>query len=455
LFKQRTALLAASLTIGVVLAGCASKPPAPERSEAELPDRFSSGGEGKRPERWWRHFDDTALDRIVAEVLEQNLSLAAARERLRRARAEARRVAGGELPSLDANAEASSETDYSSGAMAAYELDLWGRLEAATEAAEFEAEATRRDLQAARISLTAEAATAYYRIRRNQALAELLREQRRTNQQILDLVTMRFQNGQAASDEVLRQRQLIEETDTELASVEGRIERGRAELAALMGLPGPKALDLPEANGLPELPPQPATGLPAQWLQRRPDLEAAFLRVRAADAGLAAAIAERYPRIDLTASLTSAASSPGALFEDWITEIAASLSVPLFRGGSIEAEIDRTEAARAAAFNDYAQTVLDAVAAVETELADQRTQRRRLASLERRVEQGKQIQKRLRYRYRHGDADFLDVLEAQDQLQGDQRQRLEARWARVTERIALLRELAGAWKATDQTASTQ
>jgi NodT family efflux transporter outer membrane factor (OMF) lipoprotein len=451
----RGATVMMAVGLGMILSGCASKSPAPERSEARLPETFRASGDGDRPQHWWRHFNDPALNRIVTQVLDDNFSLAAARDRLTQARAEARRLQGDELPSVDASAEASSETDYRTEAMAAYELDLWGRLEATTRAAELEARATRRDLQAARITLTAEAATTYYGIRREQALAELLREQRRTNQRILDLVTLRFKNGQAASDEILRQRQLIEETDTALAAVEGRIERLRAELAALMGLAGPQALALPDARGAPDLPDQPATGLPAQWLQRRPDLAAAFLRVRSADAELAAAIAERYPQIDLTASVTSAAVSPGDLFEEWVSEIAASLSIPLFRGGSIEAAIDRSEAARAEAFNDYAQTVLDAVAAVETALTDERTQRRRLASLDRRVRQGEQIREQLRYRYSQGDANFLNVLEAQDQLQADERQRLEARWSLVTERIALLRELAGGWPVDAHAASTR
>lgn len=442
--------IALTLILGLVAtlaAGCGAKPPAPERSDARLPERFSQTGEAKRPERWWRHFNDPALDQVVSRVLDENFSLAAARNRLAKARAAARRSAGGELPSIDGEAQASSETDLTAGAMAAYEVDLWQRLDAQTRAAELAADARRRDLQAARISLTAEAARTYYALRREQALRALLREQRATNRRILELVQLRFNNGQAPADELLRQRQLIADTETQLARIRGNIDRLRAELAALQGLPGPQALDLPDTEGPPELAPRPETGLPAEWLQRRPDLEAAFLRVRAADAELAAAIAERYPSLDLTASLETAATSPSGLFRDWIEEIAASLTVPLFRGGQIEAGIERSEAARAEAFNEYTQAVLDAVAAVETALANERSERERLASLQRRVQQGEDVLERLRYRYRQGSTDFVDVLRAHDELQSDQRERLEARWALVTDRVTLLRELAGAWPA--------
>ena len=443
--KATATLLALAVMVGAILAGCSARSPVPDQSETPLPESFTATGQSERPQPWWRHFNDRALDQVVSRVLDDNFSLAAARERLNRARAAARRAAGGERPAVDGEAEASSQTDYRAGAMAAYEVDLWGRLNARTEAAEVEADATRRDLQAARISLTAEAARTYYGLRREKALAALLREQRATNRRILDLVDLRYRNGQARTDELLRQRQLIEDTETRLAEVRGEINRLRAELAALQGLPGPRALELPDAGGLPELAPRPETGLPAEWLQRRPDLEAAYLRVQAADAELAAAIAERYPSLDLTASLETVASSPADLFQTWIEEIAASLSVPLFRGGRIEAEIDRTRAARAEAFNEYAQTVLDAVAGVETALADERSERDRLASLERRVNQGEEVLERLRFRYQQGDTAFVDVLRAQDELQNDQRERLVAQWNLVTARVTLLRELAGTW----------
>lgn len=451
---RSAARLIAGLLAAVLVAGCASRSPAPERADVPLPDRLGEGAGSPVPGEWWQHFDDPALDDVMDRVVDDSFSLAAARSRLRQARAAARGEAGGRLPTLDATGDASATRsdgqtteEYAAGAMASYEVDLWGRLDAAAEAAALEAEATERDLRAAGISLTAEAASAYYGILRERALRELIRDQIDTNRRIEELVELRYRRGNAGADELLRQRQLVESTTSELASVAGELERLRAELAALQGRPGPDALALPESAELVDVPPLPEAGVPSEWLRRRPDLEAAFLRVQAADAELASAIAARYPRLDLSASLESAAASPSALFQDWIGQIAAGLTVPLFRGGQLEADVDRTRAARDVAFNEYAQTVLDAVAGVESALAAERADRSRVASLEKQVTLGERVLEQLRYRYRNGGADFLDVLDAQTTLQDNQRSLLEARWALVADRIELVRTLAGGWPA--------
>lgn len=404
------------------------------------------------PVAWWRHLDDPALTRVMEDVTDGSFSLAAARDRLAEARAVARRDEGAELPTLDATGEAAvsddgdrRNEDYSATAMAAYEVDLWGRLAAGTRAAELEADATAADLRAARISVTAEAADAYFGILRERDLLGLLREQREANRQAAELLELRFRRGNADSDQLLRQEQLLEDTEAQLAAVEGERQRLRAELAALLGEPGADAVMLPDDARLVDVPPLPDSGLPSEWLQRRPDLQAAFLRVQALDAELAAAIAERYPSLDLTASLETSATTPSRVFDQFLGRLVAGLTVPVFQGGRIEAGVDRARAARDVAFNEYAQTVLDAVASVETALARETADRERVRRLERQVELGEQVLDRLRTRYRNGGAAFLDVLDAQTTLQRDQRSLLEARWSLLGDRIDLVRELAGAW----------
>ncbi|MBA1147769.1 TolC family protein [Ectothiorhodospiraceae bacterium WFHF3C12] len=444
-----------TVLVALLGSGCSMTTDMPARESVPLPPGFEATSGEALPERWWRHFDDPRLDALMTTAVQESFTLAAAQSRLRQARAAARIQGASRLPTLDGTGEAAvtrqrgeNTEQYTGGFAAAYELDLWGRIDAATQAASLESLAVGRDLRAAGITVTAEAATAFYSLLRQRARIDLLQAQRENNRQIAGLIDVRYRNGQAQLDELLRQRRLVEASEAELATARAEAAALRNRLAALLGR-SPDALELPGGHEFVEVPAAPALGIPSVWLNRRPDLQAAWLRVRAADAEVAAAIAARYPRLDLTASLRSTSDSPSTLFEDWIQSLAAGLTVPLFRGGALAAEVERNRAARAVAFNEYARTVTEAVAEVGTALSDERYARERLESLDRQVALAEQVVQRLRQRYVNGVVDYLDVLSALTTLQEAQQQRLEARWAVLLRRIDLIRTIAGGWEQTD------
>lgn len=445
-----------ALIAAAALAACSTtRTPAPEATDVPLPEAFARSGEAPLPERWWEHFEDPRLNAVVDEALEGSFSLAAARARLRGARAAARAAGAAALPRLDGSAGArttraggESTGGVNVGATASYEIDLWGRIGSRADAARLDAEATAAELRAAAVTLTADTARTYYTYRRQQMAVALLEEQLDTNRSIAELVETQYRNGQAYRDAVLRQREAVSATEAGRESARGELARLHNALAALMGKP-PDALDLPAPDtagaALTDVPPLPETGVPASWLRQRPDLQAAWLRVRSADASLAAAITNRYPRIDLSLSAQSSADTAAALFDNWITSLASNLSVPLFRGGELQAQADRARAERAVAFNQYAQTALDALAEVETALAAEHFGRRRLERLEERLGDAERASELLRARYRNGAVPYIDVLTAVSSLQQAQRELLDARWALILDRVTLSRTLAGAW----------
>ena len=437
----------------LLLAGCATVATGPEpESVVRLPEQFSEQGTQPLPDRWWRHFDDPRLDAVIDNAISENFSLQAARERLRAARAGAHSTGAAERPSIDADSSARvSEGDdgvrsesYGLGLGASYELDLWGRLEAATEAALLDAEATRAELETAAISLSAETASTFYQLLHQNGVRALLEEQLAINRQVTELMELRYRNGGASADEVLRQEQLLEQTESSLLDVNAEIELLSHRLSVLTGR-APEDDLLPEDARAVAVPPLPATGLPAGWLQRRPDLQRAFYQLRAADARVAAAVAERYPRISLNASIDSSANSASDLFRDWLGTLAANLALPVFDGGRRAAEVERSRANRAAALQDYGQTVLDAVQEVEDALTAERRDRALLVNLEARVERADAIVELLQNRYLNGTVDYIEVLDALSSQQQLQRELLTARWALAQDRIALARALAGGW----------
>lgn len=444
----------AAAALAALLGGCATAPMNRSGSLPALPETFSTSGELQPPAEWWRALGDQRLDRLVSTGLDGNFSLRSAWARLRQAQAVAGREGAALLPSVDAQLAASRQrppggewdTQRDASVSAAYEVDLWGRIGATAQAANLDALASAADLQTAAITVSASIAETWYQVIERRAQVALLEQQISTNSQLLSLVEFRFRSGLAPAADVHRQRQLMEQTEGELVLETGRLAASSHQLAVLLGTT-PDRLNLPADGSFPILPPLPETGVPAVLVQRRPDLRAASRRLGAADERAAAAVAARYPSLNLTASLASSSAS-GTLFADWLSNLTAQLLGPIFDGGRRRAEAERTAAVVEERLNDYGQALLEAVAEVEDALTGEASQRAYLNRLQAQLHQAGQVVKRERLRYFQGDTDYLSVLDATRSQQALERQILTARRELIFQRIGLLRALAGSWEMT-------
>ncbi len=447
----------------LALPACAHDP-ASVATPADLPDAFSRSGDTARPAPWWTGFDDPALTHLVETALSGEPGVRAAWARLAQARAAADRTGSDRFPDVNGSAGASVERTwngddadtaraagaggettretYTVGLSASYEGDLWGRIDARTDAARLDARADRQALRAAALSLSGEVADAWYRLVARRARVALLKEQLATNRDMVSVVAARVYNGQAPLSDLLRQRELVDRTRERLAGARGERRLVRNELAALLGR-APGTARIPEQATLPGAPPLPDTGVPADLLRRRPDVREKLLRVKAADERVAAAVADRFPRLDLTAGLDSEAGVPADLFRTWLGSIAADLAVPLIDAGERRAEVARTKAVVAERLADFESTVITAVRDVEDALARMRRARAEIDRIREQIATARRTVDRLRGRYASGGADYLDVLDALTGVQDLRRRLVDARAARLTARVGLARALAG------------
>jgi len=429
--------------------------PAPSPSPVSIPETFRASGSAPPAERWWMSLGDADLNGLVEQALAGNLTLSGAWDRLDQARATARK-AGAELwPTLTAeggvarswqevSGVSSGTTSYSAGLVAGYELDLWGRVRAGRAAAGLEAEASAEDVQVAAITLAAEVADTWYRLVEQRGQHALLESQLETNLKVLTLLELQFRTGRIGIVDVLQQRQLVESKRGELHAAAALLEVLENTLAVLLGEPPGVALPLRQV--FPELPPLPATGVPAELLERRPDVRRAWLRMRAADQRVAGAVAARFPQLSLGGRLEDSAPNAGALFDDWIKNLGANLALPLIDGGQRRAEVERTRGAAAEALHGYGQVLLEALAEVENALVQEARQRELLTSLDLQVGYAEESVARIRDRYLNGAADYERVLAALLSYQNLQLHALSARRELLGYRIALCRGLAGGWE---------
>ncbi|WP_123591956.1 efflux transporter outer membrane subunit [Salinisphaera orenii] len=472
LCPPRCVLRARGLTacaLALLIAGCAITPVDElARPAFEMPERFARDGDIPMRADWWQTFDDPALDRLVDRALSNNFTLRSAYARVEQARATLAAEGAALFPSVDASAEQSATRRSSGDSVstsvagddfdlvqdrsnwsdtrslqfsASYELDLWGRLRNSREAAAFDTRAADAALQAAAISVAGDLASSWYQYQELRERIALLESQIETNQNVLDLTTFAFKQGQAEAADVLRQRQAVE-------SVRGQLEQARASakvvrhaLAVLVGV-APGEFEPPDGRDLVELPALPDTGVPADLLMRRPDVREQFYTVAAADRRVAVAVAERYPQLSLSASLST--STDGAsLFSNWVTQLAASLTQPVFDGGALAAEVDRSEAVLEETLAGYQQSLLEALAEVEDALTNEYRQRRYIEHLDEQLRLSAETVDNLRLRYLRGAADYLDVLDALLTRQDLQVEYLSARRQLLDYRINLYRALAG------------
>lgn len=427
-----------------------------------VPSEFSDSGGEPTPDRWWETLQDSRLDSLVERALSHNLHLQEAWARLEQAHHLAVKAGADLSPQISVDAGVSrsrtqntfdaasplrtKSTDslYSLTFSASYEVDIWKRLRSLQDAATLDVVASRDDFDAVAITLVATIGDTWYSIIEQHAQLKLLQDQIRTSETFLDLVKLRFSKGQASALDVYQQRTQVATVRGQQPPAQSSLEVLEHQLAVLLGQAPLTAVAKPGTR-LPDLPPLPQTGLPADLLARRPDVRAAHVRLVAADHQVASAIADRLPALRLSASSAYKATEPSETFNNWIWSIAGNLTQPIFEGGRRAAEVKRTQAVKKERLVAYGKIVLTAFQEVEDALARERQQHKLIANLDEQIRLATATLEQARGRYVNGLSDYLPVLTALQDVQRLEREQLRTRRDLISFRISLYRALGGSW----------
>jgi NodT family efflux transporter outer membrane factor (OMF) lipoprotein len=473
----------------LLLTSCAVGPdyrrPAPVgggESEREMPAAYkeappaaAAAMEPARPAddqprgEWWKLFGDPQLDALVALVDLRNQTLAASEARYRQAQAALAQSRAAFWPTINATmsrtrAQGSAGSvsvpgggtvPVTSGTISStlnaamstsWEIDLWGRIRRNAEASEANLEASAGDLEAARLSLRAQVATAYVALRVVEAQRALLDETAAAFENLVRITESRRAAGVATTADVLQARtQLL---STRAQAVDTGTLRAQLEhaLATLTGRP-PSELTIAPAREFPLTLPSVAPQLPARLLERRPDIAAAERRVAAANAQIGVATAAFYPALTLNAS----GGYRGPSIEDLFTlphrfwSFAPALAMPLFDAGARSAVRDQTVANHEAVVAAYRQTVLSALQDVEDQLALVRVlgeEHEIQGEAERAASQAAAITSE---QYRAGTVGLLNLQIVRAAELNARRTLLAVQGQRLTATVGLIRAMGGQW----------
>lgn len=340
---------------------------------------------------------------------------------------------------------------YEYGMSASWELDLFGRVRRSVEEAQARTQAQRAAVDDALVMLESQVAQAYVAVRGAQALASNQRGNIATAQDVLRLTQQQQQAGLASMLDVEQAKTQLSNNLHLLPEFEQQQQQAMNRLSVLIGQT-PGALDamLAQPAPLPALPPLIGVGVPSTLARRRPDLREAEAQLHAATANIGVATASFYPDVSLTGDFGLRATDASFL-TNWASafySLGPAVSVPVFQGGRLTANLHLAQAQAVEAALNYRGTVLNALREVEDALVGYRTDRAARDELVNTVRSAETTLSLARDRYQHGMTDFLQVLSASQALFSARQSLVQADMALRNDVIALYTALGGGWEST-------
>jgi NodT family efflux transporter outer membrane factor (OMF) lipoprotein len=415
------------------------------------------------PGQWWQLFKSASLDQTLRQAIADNPTLASARATLDAAKEAVLVARAGYLPKLGATTGAqrsgngspgpsSTETNYSLGLNASYTFNAFGgATRRLVEQQQAIADEQRFELAGSYLTLTGSVVTQVLTIASTRLQIATTLELIASDEKNLKLTRRMFEVGTAAKSDMLTAESQLAADQTALPSLEQQLSIARHALAILVGrAPGEwSAADynLDEFT----LPPVVPLSLPSELVRHRPDILAAEAQLHSASAAIGIAVAQEYPSITLSGSLTREALTAGDLFHDFDTlwNIGGSLTQPLFEGGALRAQVRGardTDAAQAAA---YRAVVLTAFGQVADDLRALEHDAARVVAYRRSLRVAADLLKLQRISYTTGTTTILQLIDAERGYAQARLGSVNADIQQLEDTVDLIVALGGGWWNTD------
>lgn len=429
---KKTLILSLALLLNACVVGRDYETP-----DVAIPNQWSEKTISKKTvtEKWWETFHDETLNQLISQATTANLNLKQALSRVKEARILRSETIATGLPSLDAKGFASRRFNNSAagaggagigsqainifqlGFDAAWELDFFGGIQRAIEAADASIDVEIENSQDVLLSLQSEIAREYITLRANQQLVTTHNALIFAQAETLKLLQIREKSGFNTGLDVAQAQAQYDNTAANLPRYQIEIEKSIHALSVLLASE-PTALEkrlvitapIPKATFS-------LTNLPSELLKRRPDIRKAERQLAMANAYVGIATAELYPKVNLAAfiglqNLKITDFTP--MGKSWSS--AATLTMPLFNWGKLNANIDAKDAQYEQALLNYQQTILTAFQEVENGLTTYRNEQIRNQSLIKAINSNQTALNLAKERYEKGLTGFLEVLQAQQTL---------------------------------------
>ena len=453
--------------LSALLPACALVGPDYQRPEIEMPAQYGTTQDTQNAaaeisSTWWELYQDPVLNDLVAKTLQNNVDIQMAVARVEEADAFLREVGSALFPTVDLQGTATRsrvteagafpvfsgnpQNDYIVSAGTSFEIDFWGKLRRAKEAARAQALSTRYAGDTVRLSLASLVTSNYLQLRSLDSQIAVSRDSLKSREDSLALTRRRLEGGVASALEVHQAESATANLVAQIAELVRLRALAEHQLAVLTGT---LDLDLPAADldHLP-MPPVPPAGLPSSLLSARPDIRQSEETLIAANANIGVAKAALYPSISLTGSYGGESLELGDVLKSAapIWSIGLGLDLPIFDDGRRGARIDQATAQQKQALASYQGAVQTAFREVNDALVTLRQSREREQALQNSETAAKAALDVAENRYKAGYSAFLEVLDAQRVHNEASLAFIQSRQARLVATVDLFKALGGGWE---------
>lgn len=454
------------LAIATAFAGCSFNPeytrpnlPVPQNYPPSQSDPTRSIPIDSSAQRWQDYFIEAQLQVLIQQALDQNRDLRAMTLRVKEAQAAYGIQRADLFPSLGATAAAARLglpaeispiangrpiSQYIAGLNASWELDFWGRVQSMNEAALNEYMATDSARIAAQNSLIAQVADTYLNLLDLNERLSIAQQAIASRKKSFDMLQKRYEVGSGNKFDLVQAETLLTQAQTLAAQLQHHQAAQINLMALLIGEEKeftPPVTTLKDDMLISEL----AIGQPSDLLLRRPDIIAAELKLKAANANIGAARAAFFPRITLNAAYGGISTELNALFATnnraWM--FAPNISVPIFEGGRLASNLDLSEIRKEIAIAQYEKTIQIAFKEVADNLSARKSLLDQVAIQARAVDAQNERVRLARMRYDNGSSSYFEVLDAERDLLNVQQQLVQVRRALWAARANLFSVLGG------------
>jgi outer membrane protein, multidrug efflux system len=464
---KKLALFTITVIASGLVAGCAVGPnyhrptvqsPAAYRDLSENPQvQAQAASYADLP--WWQVFQDPQLQELIRTALKQNYDLQLATERINGARAQVAITRSNQFPQVQGNADFSGGKEHNVQskfnfltltADAAFQLDFFGKLRRATEAARAELLATEDARQTVILTLVSDVASDYFALLQLDLQLQITRETVKTQEDSVKLTKLRVDHGVATKLDVLQAQQVLDSANAQIPDLERQIAQEENAISILLG-------NYPQAvlRGRPlveqALPPQVPPGLPSTLMERRPDIREAEQILVAANAEIGVAKAQFFPQISLTGS-GGGAFGRSSVFSSLLSSqlgiwsYGAQVSQPIFTGGALRGNLRLAESQHQQALIQFRQTIQRAFGDVSDALIGYEKFHQVRIRQEDTVADLQESVRLSNMRYKGGTTTYLEVLDGQRSLFSAELTLAEARGTEYQSLVQLYRALGGGWK---------
>jgi NodT family efflux transporter outer membrane factor (OMF) lipoprotein len=467
--------------LGIGLNGCTVGPDyqspelkdEPRRSALNAASVPSRTVEGAVDIAWWKSFRDSQLSSLVERLVAQNLDLETAAERVIQSIAQRRVAVSQGLPNIEGQSSSTYNRQslngtlsllvpapgapldfglFRDGLTSSWQLDLFGRVRRAVEAADAATLAAVENRHGVALAAVAELAQSYMLLRGTQNRLEIAKRNLRLAEENVELVNKRFGDGVATTLDLAQARA----QQATIAATLPPLRTQEAELINIIGLLlgyAPRALEaeLRRSRMVPRVPRRVPVGLPGSLVRRRPDVREAEARLHEATAQTGVAVANFYPDVTLNGAAGVESLHLSNLFSPTSTTFAVgpAVSIPIFEGGRLRGTLELRESQQREAAIFFQKTVLRAWKEVDDAMTAYREAQLRRADVARSVTENQAALSAARQRYQEGAIDFLNVITAQAQLLQSENDLADSDTQIATLLVNLYRALGGGWQIVD------